>query len=197
MTELYVTEALERVAAAEAGPGEIIAVAGIPEVTIGETLADPDDPRPLPAITVDEPSLSMTVGINTSPLAGREGDKVTASLVEARLRTELVGNVSLRVLPTSRPDTFEVQGRGELQLEVLVETMRREGFELTIGKPQVVTRLVDGKVHEPVERVSVDVPEEYVGIVTQLFALRKGRTESLVNHGTGWVRMEVLVPARG
>jgi GTP-binding protein len=197
VTELYVTEALERVAAAEAGPGEIIAVAGIPEVTIGETLADADDPRPLPAITVDEPSLSMTIGINTSPLAGREGDKVTASLVEARLRTELVGNVSLRVLPTGRPDTFEVQGRGELQLEVLVETMRREGFELTIGKPQVVTRLVDGKVHEPVERVSIDVPEEYVGIVTQLFALRKGRTESLVNHGTGWVRMEVLVPARG
>ncbi len=197
VTELYVTDALERVEADEAGPGEIIAVAGIPEVTIGETLADPDDPRPLPAITVDEPSLSMTVGINTSPLAGREGDKVTASSVEARLRSELVGNVSLRVLATERPDTWEVQGRGELQLEVLVEQMRREGFELTIGKPQVVTRLVDGKVHEPVERVSVDVPEEYLGVVTQLFALRKGRTESLVNHGTGWVRMEVLVPARG
>ncbi len=197
VTELYVTDALKRVEADEAGPGEIIAVAGIPEVTIGETLADPDDPRPLPAITVDEPSLSMTVGINTSPLAGREGDKVTASSVEARLRSELVGNVSLRVLATERPDTWEVQGRGELQLEVLVEQMRREGFELTIGKPQVVTRLVDGKVHEPVERVSVDVPEEYLGVVTQLFALRKGRTESLVNHGTGWVRMEVLVPARG
>jgi len=197
VTELYVTEALDRVEADEAGPGEIIAVAGIPEVTIGETLADPDDPRPLPVITVDEPSLSMTVGINTSPLAGREGDKVTASSVEARLRTELVGNVSLRVLPTERPDTWEVQGRGELQLEVLVEQMRREGFELTIGKPQVVTRLVDGKVQEPVERVSVDVPEEYLGVVTQLFALRKGRTEALVNHGTGWVRMEVLVPARG
>jgi GTP-binding protein len=197
VTELYVTDALERVEADEAGPGEIIAVAGIPEVTIGETLADPDDPRPLPAITVDEPSLSMTVGINTSPLAGREGDKVTASSVEARLRSELVGNVSLRVLATERPDTWEVQGRGELQLEVLVEQMRREGFELTIGKPQVVTRLVDGKVHEPVERVSVDVPEEYLGVVSQLFALRKGRTESLVNHGTGWVRMEVLVPARG
>src|SRR5204862_3403303 len=161
------------------------------------TLADPDDPRPLPVITVDEPSLSMTVGINTSPLAGREGDKVTASAVEARLRSELVGNVSLRVLPTDRPDTWEVQGRGELQLEVLVEQMRREGFELTIGKPQVVTRLVDGKMHEPVERVSVDVPEEYLGVVTQLFALRKGRTESLVNPGTGWVRLEVLVPARG
>ena len=197
MTELYVTDALDRVEAEEAGPGEIIAVAGIPEVTIGETLADPDDPRPLPVITVDEPSLSMTVGINTSPLAGREGDKVTASSVEARLRSELVGNVSLRVLPTARPDTWEVQGRGELQLEVLIEQMRREGFELTIGKPQVVTRLVDGKVQEPVERVSVDVPEEYLGVVTQLFALRKGRTEALVNHGTGWVRMEVLVPARG
>ena len=197
VTELYVTDALDRVEAEEAGPGEIIAVAGIPEVTIGETLADPDDPRPLPVITVDEPSLSMTVGINTSPLAGREGDKVTASNVEARLSAELVGNVSLRVLPTERPDTWEVQGRGELQLEVLVEQMRREGFELTIGKPQVVTRLVEGKVHEPVERVSIDVPEEYLGVVTQLFALRKGRTESLVNHGTGWVRMEVLVPARG
>jgi GTP-binding protein len=197
VTELYVTEALDRVEAEEAGPGEIIAVAGIAEVTIGETLADPDDPRALPVITVDEPSLSMTVGINTSPLAGREGDKVTASAVESRLRSELVGNVSLRVNPTDRSDTWEVQGRGELQLEVLVEQMRREGFELTIGKPQVVTRLVEGKVHEPVERVSVDVPEEYLGVVTQLFALRKGRTESLVNHGTGWVRMEVIVPARG
>jgi GTP-binding protein TypA/BipA len=197
VTELYVTEALDRVAAEEAGPGEIIAVAGIPEVTIGETLADPADPRPLPVITVDEPSLSMTVGINTSPLAGREGDKVTASLVAARLRSELVGNVSLRMLPTGRPDIWEVQGRGELQLEVLVEQMRREGFELTVGKPRVVTRIVDGKIHEPIERVSVDVPEEYLGVVTQLFALRKGRTETLVNHGTGWVRLEVLVPARG
>jgi GTP-binding protein len=197
VTELYVTEALERVVADEAGPGEIIAVAGIPEVTIGETLADPEDPRPLPAITVDEPSLSMTVGINTSPLSGREGDKLTARLVEARLRSELVGNVSLRLLPTARPDTWEVQARGELQLEVLVEQMRREGFELTIGKPQVVTRTVDGAVHEPVERVSVDVPEEYLGVATQLFALRKGRIEGLVNHGTGWVRMEVIVPARG
>jgi GTP-binding protein len=197
VTELYVTEALDRVPTEEAGPGEIIAVAGIPEVTIGETLADLVDPRPLPVITVDEPSLSMTVGINTSPLAGREGKKVTASLVDARLRAELVGNVSLRVLPTDRPDTWEVQGRGELQLEVLVEQMRREGFELTVGKPRVVTRIVDGKIHEPIERVSVDVPEEYLGVVTQLFALRKGRTETLVNHGTGWVRMEVLVPARG
>ena len=197
VTELYVTEALDRVETEEAGPGEIIAVAGIPEVTIGETLADPDDPRPLPVITVDEPSLSMTVGINTSPLAGKSGDKVTARLVENRLRSELVGNVSLRVLPTERPDTWEVQGRGELALAVLVEQMRREGFELTVGKPQVVTRIVGGKVHEPVERVSVDVPEEYLGVVTQLFALRKGRTDALVNHGTGWVRMEVLVPARG
>ena len=197
VTELYVSEALDRVEAEEAGPGEIIAVAGIPEVMIGETLADPHDPRPLPVITVDEPSLSMTVGINTSPLAGREGDKVTARQVESRLEAELVGNVSLRVLPTERPDTWEVQGRGELQLAVLIEQMRREGFELTVGKPQVVTRIVDGKVHEPVERVSVDVPEEYLGVVTQLFALRKGRTEALVNHGTGWVRMDVVVPARG
>jgi GTP-binding protein len=197
VTELYVTEALDRVEADEAGPGEIVAVAGIPEVTIGETLADPDDPRPLPVITVDEPSLSVTIGINTSPLAGREGDKVTASLLEGRLQSELVGNVALRVLPTERPDTWEVQGRGELQLAVLVEQMRREGFELTVGKPQVVTQLVDGQLHEPVERVSVDVPEEYLGVVTQLFALRKGRTEALVNHGTGWVRLDVLVPARG
>ena len=184
MTELYVTEALDRVEAEEAGPGEIIAVAGIPEVTIGETLADPDDPRPLPPITIDEPSLSMTIGINTSPLAGLDGDKVTASLVEARLRAELVGNVSLRVLPTEPPDAWEVQGRGELQLAVLVEQMRREGFELTVGKPQVVTREIDGVLHEPVERVSIDAPEEYLGVVTQLFALRKGRTEALVNHGT-------------
>jgi GTP-binding protein len=197
VTELYVTEALDPVAVEEAGPGEIIAVAGIPEVTIGETLADPADPRPLPVITVDEPSLSSIIGINTSPLAGQDGDKVTASMVESRLRAELVGNVSLRVLPTDRPDRWEVQGRGELQLAVLVEQMRREGFELTVGKPQVVTRLVDGKVHEPVERVSIDVPEEYLGVVTQLFALRKGRTEALVNHGTGWVRMDVIVPARG
>ncbi len=196
VTELYVTEALDRVDADEAGPGEIIAVAGIPEVTIGETLADPADPRPLPVITVDEPSLSMTVGINTAPLAGRDGDKLTARQVENRLQAELIGNVALRVLETERPDVWEVQGRGELQLAVLVEQMRREGFELTVGKPQVVTRLVDGKVHEPVERVSIDVPEEYLGVVTQLFALRKGRTEALVNHGTGWVRMEVVVPAR-
>jgi GTP-binding protein len=197
VTELYVSEALDRVEAEEAGPGELIAVAGIPEVMIGETLADPLDPRPLPIISVDEPSLSMTVGINTAPLAGRDGDKVTARQVEDRLRSELVGNVSLRVLPTVRPEVWEVQGRGELQLAVLIEQMRREGFELTVGKPQVVTRLVDGAVHEPMERVSIDVPEEYLGVVTQLFALRKGRTEALVNHGTGWVRMDVVVPARG
>jgi GTP-binding protein len=196
VTELYVTEALDRVEATNAGPGEIIAVAGLAEVTIGETLADPEDPRPLPVITVDEPSLSMTIGINTSPLAGLSGDKLTASLVESRLRTELVGNVSLRVLPTDSPDAWEIQGRGELQLAVLVEQMRREGFELTVGKPQVVTRVVDGEVHEPVERVSVDAPEEYLGVLTQLFALRKGRTEALVNHGSGWIRMDVVVPAR-
>jgi GTP-binding protein len=197
VTELYVTEALERVEAEEASAGEIVAVAGIAEVTIGETLADPDDPRPLPVTQVDEPSLSMTLGINTSPLAGREGDKLTASLLERRLAQELVGNVSLRVLPTERPDTWEVQGRGELQLAVLVELMRREGFELTVGKPQVVTRLVEGKVHEPMERVSIDLPEEFVGVVIQLLALRKARTEQMVNHGTGWVRLEVIVPARG
>jgi GTP-binding protein len=197
VTELYVTEALDRVDALEAGPGELIAVAGIPEVTIGETLADPDDPRPLPVIGVDEPSLSMTIGINTSPLAGRDGDRLTASMIEARLEQELVGNVSLRVLPTERPDAWEVQGRGELQLAVLVELMRREGFELTVGKPQVVTRVVDGKVHEPVEKLAIDAPEDYVGVITQLLALRKGRLEQMVNHGTGWVRMEYLVPARG
>ena len=196
-TELYVTEALDRVDAEEAGPGEIVAVAGIAEVTIGETLADPDDPRPLPLVEVDEPSLAMTLGINSSPLAGQEGSKLTAPMLKQRLDQELVGNVSLRVLPTERPDTWEVQGRGELQLAVLVELMRREGFELTVGKPRVVTREVDGKVHEPVERVSVDAPEEYVGVLTQLFALRKGRMENMVNHGTGWVRLEVLVPARG
>jgi GTP-binding protein len=197
VSELFVSEALDRVEAEDAGPGDLIAVAGIPDVMIGETLADPLDPRPLPVISVDEPSLSMTVGINTAPLAGRDGDKLTARQVESRLQAELVGNVSVRVLPTERPDVWEVQGRGELQLAVLIEQMRREGFELTVGKPQVVTRIVDGDVHEPMERVSVDVPEEYLGVVTQLFALRKGRTEALVNHGTGWVRMDVVVPARG
>jgi len=194
--ELYVTEALERVDADEAGPGEIIAVAGIPEVTIGETLADPDDPRALPVITVDEPSLSVTIGINTAPLAGQDGDKLTARQVLNRLNQELVGNVSLRVQDTERPDAWEVQGRGELQLAVLVEIMRREGYELTVGKPQVVTREVNGKLCEPMERLTIDVPEEYVGVVTQMLALRKGRLEQMVNHGTGWVRMDYLAPAR-
>jgi GTP-binding protein len=197
ISELYVTDNLDRVDAAEAGPGEIIAVAGMAEITIGETLADPDDPRPLPVITVDEPSLSVTIGINTSPLSGKDGSKLTARQVRARLDAELVGNVSLRVYDTERPDTWEVQGRGELQLAILVELMRREGYELTVGKPQVVTREIDGTLCEPVERVAIDVPEEYVGVVTQLLALRKGRMEGLVNHGTGWVRMEQLVPARG
>jgi len=197
ITELYVTEGLERVPAESAGPGEIIAIAGIPEVTIGETLGDPDDPRPLPIINVDEPSLSMTVGINTSPLSGQDGDKLTARLVKGRLDQEVVGNVSIRVLDAGRPDAWEVQGRGELQLAVLVEMMRREGFELTVGKPQVVARTIDGKVHEPVERLSIDVPEDYLGVVTQLLALRKGRLVQMVNHGTGWVRMDYVAPARG
>jgi GTP-binding protein len=180
-----------------AGPGEIVSVAGLAEVTIGETLADPDRPVALPAITVDEPSLAMTIGINTSPLAGQDGNKLTARLLKTRLDAELVGNVAIRVGPTDRPDMWEVLGRGELQLAVLVETMRREGFELTVGKPQVVTREVDGAVHEPVERVSVDVPEEYLGVVTQLLALRKGAMLEMVNHGTGWVRLDYRVPARG
>jgi GTP-binding protein len=197
VTELYVTEALERIPADEAGPGEIVALAGLPEVTIGETIADPEDPRPLPVSSVDEPSLSVTLGINTSPLAGTEGDKVTASALIGRLEQELVGNVSLRVLPTARPDVWEVQGRGELQLAILVEIMRREGFELTVGKPEVLTREIEGMRHEPVERVAIDVPEEYIGVVTQLFALRKGRMQQMVNHGAGWARMEYLVPARG
>ena len=197
VTELYVTEALEQVPAESAGPGEIVSVAGLAEVTIGETLADAEVPVPLPAITVDEPSLAMTIGINTSPLAGPDGTKLTARLLKARLDAELVGNVAIRVGPTERPDRWEVLGRGELQLAVLVETMRREGFELTVGKPQVVTREIDGKVHEPVERVSVDVPEEYLGVVTQLLALRKGTMMEMVNHGTGWVRLDYRVPARG
>jgi len=197
VSELYVTEALERVSAAEAGPGEIIAVAGMEEITIGETLADPNDPRPLPVITVDEPSLSMVLGINTSPLAGSEGSKLTARQVRDRLDAELVGNVSIRVEDTDRPDAWEVQGRGELQLVVLIELMRREGFELTAGQPRVLIREIDGKKHEPVERLSIDVPEEHVGAITQLLAGRKGRLEQMVNHETGWVRMEYLVPARG
>jgi GTP-binding protein len=197
VAELYVTDALERVDAPEAGPGEIIAVAGIAEVTIGETLADLGDPRPLPVITVDEPAMSITIGVNTSPLAGKDGDKITARQIKARLDQELIGNVSLRVSETARPDTYEVQGRGELQLAVLVEMMRREGFEMTVGQPHVVEREIDGKRNEPVERLSVDVPEDHVGTVTQLLAARKGRMEHMINHGTGWVRMDYLVPARG
>jgi len=197
VAELYVTEALNRVDAPEAGPGEIVAIAGIAEVTIGETLADLQDPRPLPVITVDEPAMSITIGVNTSPLAGKEGDKLTARQIRGRLDQELVGNVSLRVADTERPDTYEVQGRGELQLAVLVEMMRREGFELTVGQPQVLEREIDGRRHEPVERLSVDVPEDHVGTVTQLLAARKGRMEHMTNHGTGWVRMDYLVPARG
>ena len=197
VSELYVTEALDRVEALEAGPGELIAVAGLADVTIGETIADPEDPRPLPVITVDEPSLSVVIGINTSPLSGREGTKLTARQVRARLDQELIGNVSIRVLDTERPDAWEVQGRGELQLAVLVEIMRREGFELTVGQPRVVTREIDGRVCEPIERLAIDVPEDYVGVVTQLLALRKGRLEHMVNHSTGWVRMDYLVPARG
>jgi GTP-binding protein len=208
IAELYLTEALDRVPVEVAGPGDIIAIAGIGEIMIGETLADPDDPRPLPLITVDEPAISMTIGVNTSPLAGRppatgsgrgqgEKTKITARLVRDRLDRELVGNVSLRVLPTERPDTWEVQGRGELALAVLVETMRREGYELTVGRPTVVTREVNGAVHEPMERLSVDVPEEYLGAVTSLLAVRKGRMDNMINHGTGWVRLEFTVPARG
>ncbi len=197
VSELYVTEALDRVDAAEAGPGEIIALAGLAEVTIGETLADPEDPRALPVMSIDEPSLSVVIGINTSPLAGQDGKKLTARQVRARLEQELVGNVSIRVNDTERPDAWEVQGRGELQLAILVELMRREGFELTVGQPQVLTREEGGKVHEPVERLAIDVPDDYVGVVTQMLALRKGRLETMTNHGTGWVRMEYLVPARG
>ncbi|HVO54521.1 MAG TPA: translational GTPase TypA [Solirubrobacterales bacterium] len=197
VTELYVTEGLERVSAAEAGPGEIIAVAGMEEVTIGETLADPEDPQALPVIEVDEPSLSIVLGINTSPLAGQEGSKLTARQIRDRLDAELVGNVSIRVKDTERPDAWEVQGRGELQLVVLLEMMRREGFELTAGQPRVVTREIEGEVHEPVERLAIDVPEEHVGAVTQMLAARKGRLEQMVNHSTGWVRMDYLVPARG
>jgi GTP-binding protein len=197
LTELLVAEGLDRVPAERVGPGEIIAVAGLDEVMIGETIADPDDPQRLPLIVIDEPSLSVTVATNTGPLAGQSGTKLTARMIQDRLDRELLGNVGLRVLPTDRPDTWEVQGRGEMQFAVLAEMMRREGFELTIGKPQVVTRTVAGKLHEPVERVSIDVPEEYSGVVIQALALRKGRMESMTNHGTGWVRLEHLVPARG
>ena len=200
ITELLVTEALERKPGEQAGPGDIVAIAGIPDIMIGETLADAETPVALPLIKVDEPAISMTIGINTSPLAGRgptKNTKVTARLVKDRLDKELVGNVSLKILDTERPDAWEVQGRGELALAILVEQMRREGFELTVGKPQVVTREVNGKVHEPVERLTIDAPEEYLGTITQLMAVRKGRMEQMTNHGTGWVRMEFLVPARG
>ncbi|MEI8268751.1 MAG: translational GTPase TypA [Acidimicrobiaceae bacterium] len=197
VAELFITVALERVPAESAGPGDIVAVAGFETITIGETLADPDNPIALEPLHVDEPSLSMTIGINTSPLAGTEGKLLTARQVKDRLDKELVGNVSLRVLNTERPDAWEVQGRGELQLAILIETMRREGFELTVGKPQVVKREINGKVHEPVERVTIDVPEEFVGNVTTLLATRKGSMLDMVNHGTGWVRMEWRIPARG
>ncbi len=198
ITELLVTKELERVPGESAGPGDIVAIAGIPDITIGETLADPENPVALPLITVDQPAISMTIGTNTSPLAGREkGTKVTARLVKDRLDRELIGNVSLKVLDTERPDAWEVQGRGELALAILVEQMRREGYELTVGKPQVVTREVDGKLHEPMERLTIDAPEEYLGAITQLLAVRRGRMEQMINHGTGWVRMEFIVPARG
>ena len=197
VTELFITEALERTPAASAGPGNIVAVAGFEEITIGETLADPENPIALTPLTVDEPSLSMTIGINTSPLAGTEGKLLTARMVKDRLDKELIGNVSIRVLPTERPDAWEVQGRGELQLAVLIETMRREGFELTVGKPQVVTRMVDGKLHEPMEHVTIDTPDEFVGNITSLLSQRKGSMLDMVNHGTGWVRMEWRIPARG
>ncbi len=200
ITELLVTEGLERKPGDHAGPGDIVAIAGIPDIMIGETLADAENPVALPLIKVDEPAISMTIGINTSPLAGRgptKNTKVTARLVKDRLDKELVGNVSLKILDTERPDAWEVQGRGELALAILVEQMRREGFELTVGKPQVVTREINGKVHEPVERLTIDAPEEYLGTITQLMAVRKGRMEQMTNHGTGWVRMEFLVPARG
>ena len=198
ISELLATKALERVPAESAGPGEIVAVAGIEDITIGETLTDAENPKPLPLIKVDDPAISMTIGINTSPLAGRvKGAKVTARQVKDRLDRELIGNVSIKVLPTQRPDAWEVQGRGELALAILVEQMRREGFELTVGKPQVVTKTIDGKVYEPMEHMIIDVPEEYLGAVTQLMASRKGRMENMANHGTGWVRMEFAVPARG
>ena len=197
LSELLITKALDRVQADSAGPGDIVAIAGIADITIGETLSDPENPQPLPLIHVDEPSISMTIGINTSPLAGQSGKNLTARLVKNRLDTELIGNVSIKVLPTERPDTWEVQGRGELQLAVLVEMMRRESYELTVGKPQVVTKVIDGKLHEPFEALTIDVPEDYLGVVTQLLGLRRGRLEQMVNHGTGWVRIEYTVPARG
>ena len=197
VSELLITEALDRVPTLEAHPGDIIAVAGIETITLGETLADPENAHALPLITVDEPSISMTIGINTSPLAGKSGKLLTARQVKSRLDAELVGNVSLRILNTERPDTWEVQGRGELQLAVLVEIMKREGFELTVGKPQVVIKKVDGKIHEPMEHLTIDAPDDYLGVITQLMALRKGRMEQMVNHGTGWIRLDYRVPSRG
>ncbi|MDK7733438.1 translational GTPase TypA [Propionimicrobium lymphophilum] len=197
LSELLMTDGLERVSVEKAGPGDIIAVAGIEEITIGETLADPENPVALPLIHVDEPSISMTIGINTSPLAGRSGTQLTARLVKNRLDAELIGNVSIRVLPTERPDTWEVQGRGELQLAVLVEMMRREGFELTVGKPQVVTQEIDGVTQEPTERLTIDIPEEHLGAVTELLGQRKGQLEKMSNNGSGWVRLEYVVPSRG
>lgn len=198
ITELLITKALDRYPTESAGPGDIVAVAGIDNITIGETLADPDDVRPLPTITVDDPAISMTIGTNTSPLMGKiRGHKLTARMVKDRLDRELVGNVSLKVVDIGRPDAWEVQGRGELALAILVEQMRREGFELTVGKPQVVVKRIDGKVHEPFEHLTIDAPEEYLGAITQLLAARKGRMENMANHGTGWVRMEFIVPSRG
>ena len=197
ISELLMTEALERVPAEKAGPGDIIAIAGIETITLGETLADAENSYALPPITVDDPSISMTIGINTSPLAGQSGKLLTARQVKDRLDKELIGNVSLRIFNTDRPDAWEVQGRGELQLAVLVEIMKREGFELTIGKPQVVTKTIDGKLHEPMERLTIDAPEDYLGVITQLMALRKGRMEQMVNHGTGWIRLDWRVPSRG
>lgn len=198
ITELFITKALSRFPAESGGPGDIVAVAGIPEITIGDTLADPEDIRPMPAIHIDDPAISMTIGANTSPLVGRvKGHKLTARMIKDRLDRELVGNVSLKVLDIGLPDTWEVQGRGELALSILVEQMRREGFELTVGKPQVVTKKIDGKVHEPFEQLTIDAPEEFLGAITQLLAARKGRMEGMSNHGTGWVRMEFVVPARG
>tara|TARA_B100000676_G_scaffold312546_1_gene387307 strand:- start:11042 stop:12889 length:1848 start_codon:yes stop_codon:yes gene_type:complete len=197
VTELYVAEGLERITAEEAGPGEIIAVAGMPDITIGETIANLENPRPLPTIRIDEPSLSATIGINTSPLTGLDGNKLTARMIKDRLERELIGNVSIKVLPSDRPDSWIFQGRGELQLAVLVETMRREGFEMTVGKPEVVTRMVDGKLHEPMERLAVDINEEHLGVVTQMLAHRKGKMTNMVNHGQGRVRMEFVIPARG
>ncbi len=198
ITELLITKALERFPTDEAGPGDIVAIAGIEDITIGETIADPNDIRPLPTITVDDPAISMTIGTNTSPIVGKvKGHKLTARMVKDRLDRELVGNVSIKLVDIGRPDAWEIQGRGELALAILVENMRREGFELTVGKPQVVTKKVDGKVHEPFEHLTIDAPEEYLGAVTQLLAARKGRMESMTNHGTGWVRMEFIVPSRG